>query len=189
MNAHMAAGELAVDPQQNWPQSIREFEALVEALQDRLVHFAFCRLGNIQDAEDVVQEVFVRAYAHREKLKNISWVAPYLFRMAGNRCTDMSRKLKHAAAPLDESGAAEVPDSQNNAFEIVSALKEQRRIEDLLGCLPGREAEVIRLRVFAELSFAEIAVAVGSSVPTVKSRFRYGLEKLRKVVTREGVTK
>lgn len=175
--------------EEGWPQSVRGFEALVEAFQDRLVHFAFCRLGNSQDAEDVVQEVFVRAYADRAKLRRICWVAPYLFRMVGNRCTDLLRKRRPMETALDNSGAAEMPGSEASAFELAAASNEQRRIAELLSHLPEREAEVIRLRVFAELRFTEIAAAVGSSVPTVKSRFRYGLEKLRKVLTREGITK
>jgi RNA polymerase sigma-70 factor (ECF subfamily) len=51
----------------------------------------------------------------------------------------------------------------------------------LLEGIPEREAEVVRLRAYSDLSFAEIASAVGSSVPTVKSRFRYGIGKLRRL--------
>ncbi len=179
MSVQVAGRDFAMEL---WPQSIREFEALVEEFQDRLVHFAFCRLGNIQDAEDVVQEVFVRAYADREKLRSITWVGPYLFRMAGNRCTDVLRKQKRAPAPLDESSAVAAPAGETSAWE-------QRRIERLLSRLPDREAEVLRLRAFGDLQFAEIAEVVGRPVPTVKSRFRYGIEKLRKILAREGITK
>jgi len=56
------------------------------------------------------------------------------------------------------------------------------RLNRVLDSIPDREAEVVRLRVHSELSFAEIAIAVGVSVPTVKSRFRYGLDKLRRAL-------
>jgi RNA polymerase sigma-70 factor (ECF subfamily) len=59
----------------------------------------------------------------------------------------------------------------------------------LLGGIPSREAEVIRLRAHSELSFAEIAIVVGASVPTVKSRFRYGLDKLRRTLRAKGGTR
>jgi RNA polymerase sigma-70 factor (ECF subfamily) len=68
------------------------------------------------------------------------------------------------------------------------AREEARELARLLGQIPEREAEVIRLRAWSELSFAEVAVAVGAAVPTVKSRFRYGIEKLRRLLTLQGGT-
>jgi RNA polymerase sigma-70 factor (ECF subfamily) len=58
-------------------------------------------------------------------------------------------------------------------------------IERLLTRLPSRQAEAIRLRVFGCLPFATIAEAVGVSLPTIKSRFRYGVERLRGILTKE----
>ena len=58
-------------------------------------------------------------------------------------------------------------------------------IERLLTRLPARQAEAIRLRVFGCLPFAAIAEAVGVSLPTIKSRFRYGVERLRGILTKE----
>jgi RNA polymerase sigma-70 factor (ECF subfamily) len=58
----------------------------------------------------------------------------------------------------------------------------------LLDQIPESEAEVIRLRAWSDLSFAEVAVAVGAAESTVKSRFRYGIEKLRRLVNLEGGT-
>ena len=63
-----------------WPQSRDDFARLVDMYLDRLVRYAFRRLGSIEDAEDVVQEVFVRAFADRSKRKRTSGVAPYLYR-------------------------------------------------------------------------------------------------------------
>jgi hypothetical protein len=56
-----------MDSQLPWPQTVRDFEALVDAYQHELVRYAFSRVGNLQDAEDAVQEVLVRAYRDREK--------------------------------------------------------------------------------------------------------------------------
>ena len=163
----------------SWPQTIDEFERLVEATQDELVHFAFCRLGNQADAEDAVQDVYVQAFRDRVKRGHITEVRPYLFRMVANRCTDVLR------ARLRSPGRAGV--------ETVAAVDNRSAMEAgelarLLDQIPRREAEVIRLRAWSELSFAEVAAAVGAPVPTVKSRFRYGIEKLRRLLNvEEGV--
>ena len=55
-----------------WPQTTDEFEELVEAFQHRLVWHAFQRVGNTPDAEDIVQNVFLRAFAERTRLRQVS---------------------------------------------------------------------------------------------------------------------
>ena len=80
-----------------WPQSPEEFARLVEMYLDRLVRYAFRRLGSVEDAEDVVQEVLVRAFADRSKRRRTSGVAPYLYRCVANACTDLARRRKHSA--------------------------------------------------------------------------------------------
>ena len=168
-----------------WPQSSAEFEMLVEVYLDRLVLSAFRRLGNLHDAEDVVQEVFVRAFAERPKRKNISCVGPYLYRMVINACTDMLRKRKRSEKSLESFHVNKISGKQNNPAEMVAAKDELYRVKELLRRLPGNQAEVIRLRVFDELRLSEIADVVGCSLNTVSSRLRYGFKKLRKIVTRE----
>ena len=168
-----------------WPQSKEDFERLVETYLRRLVSYAFRRLRNIHDAEDVVQEVFVRAYAQRFKRADISPVGPYLYRMAANACTDLLRKRRRSEAPMDRIEGENLPDGRGDASMLYATVEEVRRAEGLLRRLPRKQAEVVRLRVFDELRVNEIAAVVGCSANTVSSRLRYGFKKLRKIVSRE----
>ncbi len=170
-------GAATAEPVLPWPQSMAEFDALIEATQHRLIQFAFCRLHSAADAEDVVQDVFVRAYRHRERYRKVDNAVPFLFRMVANRATDLLRKRRHAAAPLEDLAAEQ---------RTGDGADRQRWIETLLGRLPARQAEAIRLRIYGELSFDAVARSVGCSVPTVKSRFRYGIQKLRKLLECQG---
>jgi len=170
-----------VDTAGRWPQSPAEFEDLVEAVQDELVHFAFCRLRSLEDAEDTVQEVLVRAYLEREKRRAVTGVRPYLFRMVANRCSDVLRQRQRAQRRRDPSAPADLA-ARIGPESPVDRLEE---IERLLMRLPERQAEAIRLRVFGCLPFAAIAEAVGVSLPTIKSRFCYGVERLRGILTQE----
>ena len=165
----------------NWPQTAAEFEKLITDTQDELVQFAFYRLGNRHDAEDVVQDVYIESFRDREKRRHVTEVRAYLFRMVLNRCTDILRKRPRLVyGHSDEAASAE------DGFSLAAAREEARRIGDLLDRIPAPEAEVIRLRAGPDLTFAEIAAATGVSVPTVKSRFRYGLEKLRRLLNTKG---
>lgn len=174
----------AVSQVENWPQTIGGFDRLIEATQDELIRFAFYRLGNQDDAEDVVQDVYVEAYRDRAKRRHIARVRPYLFRMVGNRCVDLLRaRSRQTGDPVGEESASVGDD----AFSSVAAREEAKALSAALQSIPPKEAEVIRLRAFSDLSFGEIADAVGSPVPTVKSRFRYGLDKLRRLLVPEEV--
>jgi len=161
-----------------WPQSVADFDALIETTQQRLIQFAFCRLRSLADAEDVVQDVFVQAYRDRERHRDVDNVVPFLFRMVANRSTDVLRqRVGHALASPPAVGCA--------VASPADAADRQQWIETLLARLPARQAAVIRLRIYGELPFDAVARSVGCSVPTVKSRFRYGIQKIRKLLDRE----
>ncbi|MFC1597586.1 RNA polymerase sigma factor [Planctomycetota bacterium] len=168
-----------------WPQTLDEFERLVETFQDRLVRYAFRRLGTVQDAEDVAQDVFVRAYADRSRHKGVVNVNAYLFRMASNLCTDWQRKQRRRNPLLAEAEVMHVPATDRDVAEEAAAEEDLRRIETLLREIPSPQAEVVQLHVLDGLRLREIAQVIGRPVGTVKSRLRYGLDKLRKIVLDE----
>ncbi len=186
MRMMRAPGDTAAEPARPWPQSIRDFEILIDALQHRLVHFAFCRLQSLEDAEDVVQDALVQAYRDREKHRSVGNVDPFLFRMVANRCTDLLRKRKREASPMERGDLEAAVGGAGGAPEPADSSVRLRLVESMLGRLPDRQAEVIRLRVYGNLAFDVVARTVGCSVPTVKSRFRYGIQKLRRVLKQQG---
>ena len=172
-----------------WPQGLQGFERLVEEFQRRLVRYAFRRLGNLNDAEDVAQEVFVRAYADRGRRRTVANVSAYLYRMAANLCTDQLRRRKHQNLSLDEVGVMEIPTSHPDGRENAAAAQAIERVEALLRRLRPDEAEVIRLRVLDELGPREIAEVLGLRESTVKARLRHGLEKLRVILGKREVSR
>ncbi len=170
---------------EGWPQTPQEFEMLIDVFQDRLVRYAFRRLGNLQDAEDAIQKVFVRAYDGRAKKKRVSNVGTYLYKMAANACIDVLRQRKRRQeTQLDDFVSNTTPAIEDNAGDNIAAQEERQRIESLLCHIPNRQAEILRFRVFDELRFAEIAEIIGCSEATVKSRFRYGIDKIRQKILR-----
>jgi RNA polymerase sigma-70 factor (ECF subfamily) len=173
----MEQTEAAVaEPVLSWPQSVAEFGALIEATQHRLIRFAYCRLHSQADAEDVVQDVLVQAFRDRERHRNVDNVVPFLFRMVANRATDVLRKRRRFTEAPHRTASVSERTALDRDFWIAS----------LLDRLPPPQADVIRLRFYGELPFADVARSVGCSVPTVKSRFRYGLEKLRTLLECSG---
>ena len=164
-----------------WPQTVEEFDTLIEATQDELIRFAFFRLGNRADAEDVVQDVYVQAFRERKERRHITKARAYLFRMVGNRCVDVLRhRSRQVEGPLKDE-----LDSGDDLFSSLDVREKAETVSRSLASIPETEAEVICLRAYSELSFADISQALDSPVSTVKSRFRYGIEKLRRLLGEE----
>lgn len=165
-----------------WPRSPSEVASLVDAYAGRLVHYAFRHLGSYQDAEDVVQQVFVRTFVDHSNRKQVSAVGPYLFRSVANACTDLLRRRDRAAVFREEVSIEQLLAGTDGPVEIAQVAEGLHRAESLLRRLPKEQAEAIRLRVFDGLRLGEIAEVLGCPVNTVCSRLRYGFQKLRNLV-------
>ena len=163
---------------EKFPQTHAELGEFVKKNQDRLVRHAYFRLGNQEEAEDIVQEVMIRMYQEKENKQHIEQPVSYAFRMVYNACIDVLRKK--GRNNFDQLGEKEsiAADTSNREREII-AREEYVRLNRLLSSIPGEQAEVLRLRVIDEMSFVEIAEIMKVPVTTIKSRFSYGIIKLR----------
>ena len=140
-----------------------------------LVRFASIRLGSKADAEDIVHEAVRRILEYDiSKIRQDS-IKMYLFRIVYNLCKDSYLTCGNIR-PLSKIDN-EIPDSSK---EDVMELEEIERLNSILDNLPDKEAEVVRMKVIDELSFIEISVILSTPASTVKSRFKSGMEKLRK---------
>jgi RNA polymerase sigma-70 factor (ECF subfamily) len=167
------------DSEEQFPQTIPELEKFIKRHQHKLVRHAFFKLGNLQDAEDVVQNTFIKMYTERNGFNHVAKPLPYTFRMVSNLCIDKLRsEAKIDNEQLNGSEEAHTLTGIPHEEEIIRR-EEFRRINTLLGKLPKEQAEVLRMRIIDELSFVEISAILETPVNTVKSRFKYGIDKLR----------
>lgn len=153
----------------------KETEQMMEAERNGLLQYACYRLGNIEDAEDAVQDVFVKMQQRlTEKREDIKNLTAYLYRTLANLCISRQREAKRTLIiPID--GLPDPIEPETEDFE-----QEFRRINQLLSEIPDEQAEVIRLRFFGEKSFQEIADILSIPLTTAKSRFAYGIEKIKR---------
>lgn len=155
---------------------LKLLERIVDRRQDSLYRFAYFRTGSQADAEDIVQDVLLRLFHSDCNLDRIDDVERYLWRAIANRCCDYHRHRRNATLPTERATAL-ADDSGDQELR-----EEYERIAGLLATLPEEQAEVIRLKTSDSLTFARIAEITGSTEATVKSRFRYGIGKLRKLI-------
>jgi RNA polymerase sigma-70 factor, ECF subfamily len=158
------AGDLAA-----FEQMIRQYERLVLVTSMRM-------LGNVADAQDASQEVFLRLYRNLGKVESHAAFSSWLYRVTVNVCHDMRRR-RPALAPLEDAELArdEEADPQQATVEA-----ERRRALDLgLKHLPEKERAALVLRDLEGLPTEEVARVLGSSPATVRSQIAKARIKMR----------
>lgn len=148
---------------------------VIEANLNYLVRFATIRIGSKAEAEDIVHEAIKKMLeTDISKIKRDS-IRMYLFRVVYNLCKDFYLSDRNIRLLSEEDNG--IPDTSN---EDELDMEEIERLNNMLEKLPEREAEVVRMNVVDELSFVEISQILSTPASTVKSRFKSGMDKLRK---------
>ncbi len=127
------------------------------------------------DAEDVVQEAFVRFWRHQHSLENRGLLYATVRSTALDRLRrDQRRAQREAVASLDHDPHCEpIFAPEDEGQQLLAAAIER---------LPNEQREVVTLKIWNELTFAEIAIALGISPNTAASRYRYALSALKKIL-------
>ena len=144
----------------------RAFEVLFDRYQSRLLAFCQHMVGSREDAEDVLQEVFIAA--HKAMLADTRHInaRPWLYRIARNRC------LNHLRRPVPEGvDSMDIHPHENGTttFERVENREEFRRLLADVKHLPETQRTALLLREIDAMSYEEIAVSMETTVPSVKS--------------------
>ncbi len=142
------------------------FETIVDRYQGRLLGFCRQMLGSTEDAEDVLQEVFVNAYRAMLGDEREINLRPWLYRIARNRCLNHLRKP--TADAQESMDMVPVVEAASTA-EKVHNREEFRQLLTDVGKLPETQRSALLLREMDAMSYEEIAQAMETSVPSVKS--------------------
>lgn len=157
--------------------TLQELAEVMKTERSRLLKYACYRLGNGDDAKDVLQETYLKLHTWISTADglHIQNLRSYIFRTLTNVCAKWQTSASRIKTiPLDTN--VDIADTKADAINETL----YRRIAQLLAEIPDEQAEVIRLRIYGDNSFAEVAEILSLPLPTVKSRFLYGLEKIRK---------
>ena len=163
------------------------FRVLVEQNTRNVFRLAFRMTGNEADAEDVVQETFLRAYRNIARYDPRAKVSTWLHSIASNYAIDLLRKRKHrVAAHLDDVPAAATPVAADPDPERATAGGQFRaRVDSALESLSAKERVAFSLRHFEELSIREISQTMGTPEGSVKNNIFRAVRKLRAVLATE----
>ena len=150
----------------------------MEAEKRQLFCYACYRLGNAEEAEDILQDLFITLCKTPGVTESTINLRSYIFRCLSNKCNTLLHKRQQLQIVNIET--AEV--SEKEEYEPTNFEQEFKLINRLLHTIPLEQSEVIRLHIHGEKTFREIAEILQIPEPSVKSRYRYGIEKLRREI-------
>jgi RNA polymerase sigma-70 factor (ECF subfamily) len=166
------------------------FDVLVGRWEDRIRGAAYRFLGSEEEARDVAQEAFLKAYRSLAGFKREARFSSWLYQIATNLCRDRLRRRKTRATvsleELEGAGPAMV-ETRPGAHDLLLARDLARAVRLAVESLPAEQREVVILKEYQDLTFLEIAQALDVPVSTVKTRLYRGLGHLRRRLEREGV--
>jgi RNA polymerase sigma-70 factor (ECF subfamily) len=147
------------------------FAELYDACADRLHHYATMRLGSPHAASDVVQNAFLRAVKSRRRFRGVENPIAYMFQIARNEALRISKRrpATERSLAVDEDFVSRSAIAGDEAEMVTTALRR----------LDADDREIVELKTFGGLTFAEIAVVAEMPQATVATRYRRALESLR----------
>ena len=169
------------------------YDVLVERYKVRLFNYLLRLTSNRDDAEEIAQEAFVKAYIHAEKYKTIAKFSTWLYTIATNLVRNRVRSRSRAPMLIslwtrgwgdgEEERQIEVPDAQRSPEEAINDRELSDLINSAIQKIPEKYRESFVLREINELSYEEIAAVTGLKLGTVRSRINRARNYFRQVVT------
>ena len=147
------------------------------SLSGTLYKIAYYMLESEAEAEDAVQEVFLKLWETRDALDSIAYPKAYCVRMLKNLCIDRIRKAQHLAFPEE----LPEPEPVRPGDEAMDAKKRLNNILEAIKALPERHRQVLVLRTIEGLSYEEIAERTGINYLTLRVLLSQARSKLKNV--------
>ena len=160
------------------------FDLIVKRYKEQLLNFIYRFVGNQEEAEDIVQETFLRVYRKRKAYKRIAKFSTWIYTIAGNLSrTELRRRKRRKLFSVTDMGYEdrdyEISDEGYNPENHVEGVIQEEIIHAEINNLSPKFREVIILRDVQELSYEEISKIIRVPIGTVKSRVNRGRLKLQ----------
>lgn len=155
---------------------VESFAVLVERHHERCLRIALRLLGNAEDAEETVQDAFVRAYRALGRYEEREQFGPWLTRILVNRCrTAISRRARHGKTFVDDELAIASAATRDRADGAMW----RSEVERALAALPVEQREAFVLKHVEELEYEAMSEITGAGVSALKMRVKRARERLR----------
>jgi RNA polymerase sigma-70 factor, ECF subfamily len=156
------------------------FDLIVERHRRHVYQLCFRFTGNHEDASDLAQDVFVRAFKGLQKFKNESALSTWLYRVTVNTCLNRAAAKKPDPEPIESVTLAD-----ERSVDPLKELERGERAEAVrraIRKLPPKQRATLVLRMYEDLSHEEIAAILGGSIGAAKANLFHALGNLRRLL-------
>lgn len=169
------------------------FAQLVQQYEKPIYNLCLRMVGNPDDAQDLAQEAFLKAWRGLQFYKFEAAFSTWLYRLTSNVCIDFLRQQKRRPTTSltvgdeeDENAELEIQDHRPLPEEQMVQQEKQKAVTDAMNQLDDEFRMLLTLRVMEERSYEQIAEIMDLKVGTVKSRISRAREKLRRILAKSG---
>tara|TARA_R110002050_G_scaffold286088_1_gene436096 strand:- start:48295 stop:48879 length:585 start_codon:yes stop_codon:yes gene_type:complete len=167
-------------------------QILIERHQERVLGYIRSKVRDTQLAEDIFQDVFIKVIntLRKGKYNEEGKFLPWVMRISHNLVIDyfrQAKKMRTTAGTKDFDIFDIIPDEEDNAEDKMAFKNSLSTVKELIEFLPADQLEVLKMRMYYEMSFKEIATETNVSINTALGRMRYALMNLRKLVDEKGI--
>jgi RNA polymerase sigma-70 factor (ECF subfamily) len=159
------------------------FEVLLSRYQRPLYYMVKAMVMDSEEAKDITQEAFVRAFNHLSGLKKKDRFRAWLFQIGANLARDFFRKRREGM-PMEVLDCSE---SDDKPEEKIVRNDLSKKVKDAIGSLPPRQQEVLTLRILNDMSFKEISETLSIQQETVRTNFHFAIKGLRDILSKKGI--
>ena len=173
--------------------SENSLQVLIERHQEKVLGYIVSKVKDRQLAEDLFQDVFIKVITtlRKGKYNEEGKFLPWVMRIAHNLTIDYFRnakKMKTTAGTKDFDIFDIIPDEEVNAEDKLALANSLATVKDLIQFLPADQLEVLKMRMYFNMSFKQIAEETNVSINTALGRMRYALINLRKMVEENNIS-
>lgn len=157
----------------------RGFKMLMDAFQEPMYNYIRRLVVSHEDAEDVLQEVFIRVFRHLEQFREESSLSTWIYRIATNESLRLLNSRKDEGVISAEDVQEELLDKLKASDYIDYENELAVKFQEAILSLPEKQRLVFNLRYYDELEYDEIARVLDSKVDTLKVNYHYAKEKIK----------
>jgi RNA polymerase sigma-70 factor (ECF subfamily) len=158
-------------------------EEFVQSHLKRIFSIVYRILGNVEDAQDVTQDVFIRALQRRDQLKDLDKAAHWLSRIASNAAIDHLRRKKRITwTELDEPLQNTLPAGAESSEDLLLRSERRAQLQSVLDQLTPRERAALILRDVEDLPAGEVARVLNCGKATVRSHIANARAKFKRLM-------
>ena len=158
------------------------FDRLVERHQREIYRLCYRYVNNHEDAADLAQDSFLKAYRAIGRFRGESAFSTWLYRIAVNTCLN----FRSARRAVHEELSDALPDPKAPVVQTLAEREQARRVREAVTRLPEKQRATLILKIYHDLTHEEVAGILGSSVGTVKANLFHALGNLRKMLAAAG---